>query len=419
MTAPPTASAPGTQLPSGDYRPPADGESGGRVLVYREEFLQPSETFIRDHLLAMPRYSVAALANEVLPRRLEVPGVPLHLTRARGVLGRAVQFAGYRLRAPHDRLVDLATTTTLRRLAPDLVHAHFGPDAAYVARAANRLHVPLVATFHGFDLTKSAEAMRGARVAYDVYLDMGAALFGRLSAILTVSDFLRRILVERGVDPDRIDVIPCGVDTASITWTPVRPDGPVVFVGRLTAKKGVADLIEAVGSVPDRPQVVVIGDGPLRAELEAQAARLRVEVDFRGVQSSAQVAAAMQSASLVAMPSRRAHTGDAEGLGVVALEAAAAGRPVVGYVHGGLPEAVLDGVTGRLVPEGDVAALARALVELRADPAAMQRYGTAAREHVRTTFERSALLSRVAEVYDRVLHPDSRAAAAPTPVGRA
>ena len=116
----------------------------------------------------------------------------------------------------------------------------------------------------------------------------------------------------------------------------------------------------------------------------------------------------MQAASLVAMPSRRAHTGDAEGLGVVALEAAAAGRPVVGYAHGGLPEAVLDGVTGRLVPEGDVAALARALTDLRADPEQMQRYGTAAREHVRATFERSVLLGRIADVYDRVLHRDSR-----------
>lgn len=393
-----------------DFRPPVGEESAGRVLVYREEFLQPSETFIRDHLVDMPRYSVAALANELLPRRLDVPGVPVHLTRASGPLAKAVQFGGYRLGAPTGKLVEIVTRSTLRRLKPDLVHAHFGPDAAYVAAATNAEGIPLVATFHGFDVTKTAEALRGQRLAYDIYLDMGPALFPRLAAIITVSDFLRRELVARGVAADEIDVIPCGVDTSSIAWTPVRPDGPVVFVGRLTAKKGVADLIRAISLMREPPSLVVIGEGPLRGELETLAVSLRVAVDFRGVQDSGQVALAIREASLIAMPSRRAPTGDAEGLGVVALEAQAAGRPVVGYAHGGLPEAVIEGETGRLVQEGDVGALADALVQTLSRHDLLADYSRAGRRHVEQKFERRVLLGRVADVYDRALDNRRRSA---------
>ncbi len=405
---PPCRRSGGLTVVSSDYRPPVTDQSPGRVLVYREEFLQPSETFIRDHLVDMPRYSVAAMANELLPRRLEVPGVPVHLTRARGPVAKAVQYGGYRLGAPKAKMVEIVTRATLRRLKPDLVHAHFGPDAAYIATATTAERVPLVATFHGFDLTKSAEALRGQRVAYDVYLDMGPALYPRLAAIITVSDFLRRELVARGVDADDIDVIPCGVDTSSIAWTPARPDGPVLFVGRLTAKKGVADLIRAIGLMPEPPPLVVIGDGPLRTELETLAAALRLAIDFRGVQDSEEVAGAIREASVVAMPSRRAPTGDAEGLGVVALEAQAAGRPVVGYAHGGLSEAVLDGETGRLVREGDVKALAAALEQVRSRPDLLADFAGAGRRHVERNFERSMLLGRVADVYDRALDQHRR-----------
>ena len=382
------------------YRPTTGGPSSGDVLVYREEFLQRSETFIRDHLVEMPRYRVAALARTVLPNGLRVPGVPLHLTRARTTAGRAVQFAGYRAGADHTRLLDLATRSTLSALKPDLVHAHFGPDAALVARAAVSHGVPLVATFHGFDLTKTPEALRG-RMTYEHYLEMGDALFGKLAGIITVSNFLRTKLLARGVDPSRIEVIACGVDTSTVRFVPPPVHGPVLFVGRLTAKKGVDDLIRAAASLPDPPDVVVIGDGPMRSSLEDLASSLRVRVDFRGAATSGEVRAAMANASLVAMPSKRAPSGDAEGLGVVALEAAATGRPVVGYRHGGLPEAVVDGSTGRLVSEGDVRGLAEALEATLSDPTDRARMGAAAREHVSNTFERAPLLARVADVYDR------------------
>lgn len=384
------------------YRPPAVGPSTGRVAVYREEFLPRSETFVRDHLMDMPRYSVAALTNELVDAGLEVPGVPVHLTRGQSVIDRAAQFAGYRMGSSRVRMIQHATSRTLHALRPDVVHAHFGPDAALIADATTRLHIPLVATFHGFDLTKDDASMRGQRLSYDVYLERGDALFQQLAAIITVSGFLRDILLGRGVDPSKISVIACGVDTSEIPWTPPVVDGPVVFVGRLTKKKGLDDLIRALSSMSHPPELVVIGAGPGEEALVALATELNVDVDFRGARSSTEVAAAIRRSCLVAMPSKRAPSGDSEGLPVVALEAGAAGRPVVGYAHSGIPEAVLDGVSGDLVPEGDVAGLAAAISALRADPDRALRYGRAGREHVERHFERQDLLHRVADVYDRV-----------------
>ena len=223
-----------------------------------------------------------------------------------------------------------------------------------------------------------------------------------MSAVVTVSRFLKARLVEQGIEAGRISVIPCGVDTSMFDWTPHRPGGPVLFVGRLVEKKGVGDLLEAVHASHISRRVVVIGDGPLRAQLEQQASRLRLDVRFEGVMDSGSIRSAMQAASVIAMPSRTAANGDAEGLGVVALEGAASGRPVVGYRHGGLPDAVIDRVTGRLVDEGDSRALGRALCEVLDDPVLADRRGRAGREHVARNFERSALLSRVADVYDSV-----------------
>jgi len=385
------------------YRPSAEGAGDApSVLVFREDFLALSETFVRDHLLELPRYRVAALARSLNHPTLSVPGVPVHLLRARSVIGRAGQFTGYRLGFADSRLVTAAAREVLRTLRPDVLHAHFGPDAALVSVAAARAGVPLVATFHGYDVTQDHDSLRGGRTANTLLVDDWAAVVGRLAAVITVSSFLRDRLVDRGVPADKISVIACGVDTAAIPWSPPVVGGPVVFVGRLVEKKGLADLLDAVARLDRRPRIEVVGDGPLRAQLEARARRLGVDATFLGSLPTPRVVEAIRSAAVVAMPSRTASSGDTEGLPVVSLEASAVGRPVIGYRHAGMPEAVLDGSTGVLVAEGDVDALGRALGRALDDPDGLLRMSRAARAHVQSRFDRADLLARVADVYDRV-----------------
>jgi len=391
------------------YRAALGGSSEApRALVFREDFLALSETFVRDHLLEMPRYRVAALAASLNHPTLPVPGVPVHLLRAGSLAGRARQFAGYRLGVAQSRMVTAAAREVLDALRPDVLHAHFGPDAALVSAAAAAARVPLVATFHGYDVTQDPESLRGGRTANTVLVDDWARVIERIAAVITVSSFLRDRLIARGVPSDKISVVACGVDTAAIPWSPPVVGGPVVFVGRLVEKKGLADLLDAVAGLDRRPRVDVVGDGPLRVELEARARRLGVDAHFLGSLPTPRVVETIRSGAVVAMPSRTASSGDTEGLPVVSLEASAAGRPVIGYRHAGLPEAVLDGSTGVLVAEGDVAALARALGGALDDPVALLGMSRAARAHVVSRFERSDLLSRVADVYDRVRRPAPR-----------
>ena len=379
----------------------ADGQRP-RVVVYRDDFLSPSETFIRHHVLEMPRYSVRVLTSRRVSPTLEVPGVPVEVIRPGPVLGRAVQGVGRRLGVSSSTMAWIAALRHLSHDRPDVLHAHFGPDGALVAPAARLLRIPLVVTFHGFDVTKDRSAFALWRATNQAYVWRWPALVSSMAAVITVSTFLKERLVEQGIEPGRISVIPCGIDTSAFEWTPYRADGPLVFVGRLVEKKGVSDLLDAVHTAGISRRLVVIGDGPLRARLEQRAKDLRLDVRFEGVRDSRSIRLAMQSASIVVMPSKRAANGDAEGFGVVALEAAASGRPVVGYRHGGLPEAVTDHVTGRLVTEGDSQALGQVLHGVLEDPVLADRLGRAGREHVERNFQRSALLARVADVYDSI-----------------
>jgi glycosyltransferase involved in cell wall biosynthesis len=163
-------------------------------------------------------------------------------------------------------------------------------------------------------------------------------------------------------------------------------------------KKGLGDLIEAMalvlGELPGA-RLLVVGDGPLRAELEARAGALGGAVRFAGWLGPAAIRREMERASVLCVPSRRGADGDAEGLPMVICEAGERGLPVVATRHSGIPEAVADGRTGLLAEEGDVAGLARQLVAVLADRGLREGLGAAARRTVEREFDvarQSALL---------------------------
>ena len=146
--------------------------------------------------------------------------------------------------------------------------------------------------------------------------------------------------------------------------TPVPDEGPVVAVGRLMAEKGFDVLIEAVALLPadERPEVVIVGDGPDRALLEALALRRDVSATFPGAVPPSEIGEWYRRARLVCVPSRR------EGFGMVVPEALAAGRPVVASAVGAAPAFITDGTNGHLVPPDDAVALSDALATaLRSD----------------------------------------------------
>ena len=175
------------------------------------------------------------------------------------------------------------------------------------------------------------------------------------------------------------------------------PDRYVLFVGRLVAQKGVAGLLDALAGT--EIPLVLVGDGPLMPTLVRQARARGSEgrMRFLGRLPVAQMRAIYRGAELLALPSL------AEGMPFVVLEAAAAGLAVVATRVEGIEEVVQDGVTGRIVPIGDGAALKEAICTLFADPERARRLGEAARQRVAAKFSWEAVAKTTADAYRAVI----------------
>jgi glycosyltransferase involved in cell wall biosynthesis len=224
---------------------------------------------------------------------------------------------------------------------------------------------------------------------------------------LTVSDALRQRAAEQGFPQDRLVTHYNGVDLDTFHPAPAPPaERTVLHIGRLVEKKGTALLIDAFARVADSfpdASLAIVGDGPLCAALERQAAPLAGRVRFLGYRPPEEVAGLIRNAWLLAAPSLTARDGDAEGLPNVVVEAAASGVPVVASAHAGIPEAIEHEASGLIVPEGQVAPLAEALHRLLASADLQRGYGRAGRKLAETRFDARRQAERLEQLYDEVV----------------
>lgn len=241
--------------------------------------------------------------------------------------------------------------------------------------------IPYILYVHGEEITTRYNA--------------GSFGFGReaalraADAVIAVSRFTRTTLIEQmGVAPERVCLIENGVDTTRFSPGPddagfrrkfgLEGKRLVVGVGRLVHRKGFDHTILAWPAVhrahPDA-QLVIVGDGPQRAELEAlaQASGVAESITFAGSVSDGELVAAYRSADLFVMPNRTLPDGDTEGFGLVFLEANACGRAVVGGRAGGAVEAVRDGESGVLVDGEKIDEIAAAIGAILGDDALRRR----------------------------------------------
>jgi D-inositol-3-phosphate glycosyltransferase len=281
----------------------------------------------------------------------------------------------------------------------DLVHSHYWLSGLAGLDLARRWDVPLVHMFHTLGAIKNAVA-RGSgdtepaeRLAAEIRIAAGADR-------IVASNLVERadLVWHVGADPGRVRVIPCGVDVELFRPRPqaaararlgLDAEHVLLFVGRLTPIKGLETLLRALavlrsdGFAASRVALLVVGgtkgDSDDGAHLRRLAQDLGVAawVDFRGPQPQEALTDYYAAADLCIMPSRY------ESFGMVALEAMASGLPVIASRAGGLAVTVQDGTTGRLVPEGDVTALARAVTGFLVDDVARRTLGARAVEWAR------------------------------------
>lgn len=292
----------------------------------------------------------------------------------------------------------------------DLVHAHLGEDLAVLPlarRIAADRRLPLVVTVH----TSLRHTLPVIDARSAVLKVVGGAVErsaeAAASAVITLTPRLAARLLGDGVDRHRLHVIPSGVERSVFAGAgrdpfPGIPHPRVVFVGRLHPQKQVETLVRAAPLLAaPGVQVVIVGDGPDRAALEAIADPALVH--FTGFLPHDHVPAVLAHADVFVLPSRY------EELGSVLVEAMHSGLPIVASDTGGIPDAISHGVNGLLVPPGDPAAVARAVDLLLRDRDLARGLGDRAREKA-AAYDWEVLADQVLDVYRSVLGTRARVA---------
>jgi colanic acid/amylovoran biosynthesis glycosyltransferase len=284
---------------------------------------------------------------------------------------------------------------TLRERDTDHVHAHFASYPALAAWVCHRLTgTPYSFTAHAHDLYVEPLGVR--RRAADA------------AFVVSISAFNRHLLRNLAPESAPIHVVHCGVGTDMYRFgSRVPPSNGTVralCVASLREKKGHRVLFEALaqeGPGLSRIELDLVGDGPLRQELEHEAERLGLtrRVRFHGALTEQAVARMLEEAHLFVLPSVIERNGDTEGIPVALMEAMAAGVPVVASRLSGIPELVRDGVTGLLADPGDARGLARKLSELLANPEAAITRAASARVLIEQEFSLDSNAARLATLF--------------------
>jgi glycosyltransferase involved in cell wall biosynthesis len=228
------------------------------------------------------------------------------------------------------------------------------------------------------------------------------------AAVVTVSDYNLRYLAERFPDA-RAPIVRIynGVDLDAFPWAaPGAHADEILAVGRLVEKKGFHILIEAVRNLVAEGRPVrcrIIGSGEEEADLGAQIAACGLEdyVTLAGPMPQAAVKVAMRQAAMLVCPCVVGADGNRDGLPTVLLEAMALGLPCIGSDVTGIPEAIVDGRSGLIAPEGDAPALAGAMARLLDDPALRARLSVAARRAIERDFDIRRNVPEIGAIFDR------------------
>jgi len=319
-----------------------------------------------------------------------------------------------------------------RKWHPDVIHAHWPFPHAYIALGAAKLFkIPLVLNFHGAELLLIRKK-KWVKPLLKFAIGQAQAIFANSSFTAGKIKALRNVDVEWSpygttleerretrdesnalCHPERNVVEP--KDPVTIVPHPVNGKFKILFVGRHIERKGICYLIEAAKHLPrDKFEIRIVGVGDLTEQLKQQAALLderretkdertqSASIIFTGKLSPEDLANEYKTANVFTLPAIVDHKGDTEGLGVVLIEAMELGLPIVASNVGGIPDVVVDGESGILVPEKDPVALADAFKRLEADPTLIQKLLAGARKRIEECFTWDGIIERQIEVYKRL-----------------
>jgi colanic acid/amylovoran biosynthesis glycosyltransferase len=297
----------------------------------------------------------------------------------------------------------------LIRRDPDLIHVYFGNTGVHLLPLLSKWDRAWVVSFHGMDVQR-----RPKEKGYDRKL---TEVLQRAPLVLVRSQSLAKRLHDLGCSPDKIRLNRTGIPLQNFPWiersVPVDGQWQLVQACRLVEKKGLLTTLGAFRRfIADYPKarLVIAGEGPMKEALMRRINELSLgnQVALTGFLNQDDLRRVYADSHIFMHPSELAADSNQEGIPNSMLEAMASGLPVVATRHGGIPEAVQEGVDGILVPERDEPALYEALVKLRSQPDLWRQMGKQASRSVAQNFEQSQQIQKLESVYAEAIEMASR-----------
>jgi colanic acid/amylovoran biosynthesis glycosyltransferase len=285
-----------------------------------------------------------------------------------------------------------------------LLHIYFGQIAVHLLPLIRAWQYPSIVSFHGADVMVD--------MSKPTYREATLQMLDAVTVVLVRSESLRRAVVDLGCDPKKIEIQRTGIPLEEFPFrdraVPKNGEWQFVQAGRLIEKKGLPVTLSAFSTfLKQHPNatLTIAGEGPLLPDLQKFAAELGItdRVSFTGFVSQEQLREIYYRSHIFLHPSQTGRDGNQEGIPNSMLEAMATGLPVFATEHGGIPEAIENGVSGVLVPERDDEALTQALLNAAHDPGLLSRIGHGGAAAVRKKFDLQQQAQRLEEIYLRVI----------------
>ncbi|MBO8170771.1 MAG: glycosyltransferase [Bacillaceae bacterium] len=357
-----------------------------RIAFVRTRYLPPSETFIYEELKNIKHYK------------------PIVYTRKRMNLSR-FPYKKIKTLPKHPR----SMARKFKRNNIKLIHARFGTAGVKCVKVKRFYRVPLLTSFHGFDLPVKKNKRKS-------YLRQLPRLFRKGDRFTVPCHFMKNQMKKLGCPSHKIEVLYSGIDLNRFPYEEREPrteNVRIVGVGRLHKKKGFKYLIKAFKKVLDvhpTAELVIIGKGDERKNLKQKIKQYNLgdHVKLKGEKKHHEITKELKRADIFCLPSITTSDGNHEGIPNAIKEAMATGLPVVSTWHGGIPELVTDEVDGYLVREKDVDGLADRLITLIENPELRLEMGVNGRYKVVEQFNSARQVKQLESIYKKLIRKGGR-----------
>ncbi len=380
-----------------------------RVVHFTRTFLHRTETFIYTQLTHLPPEKAFVLACEAQNQE-RFPGIDY---RAFSMQPESWQKRWSRFNYRHLRRLTSYERQyyfqQLQSLQPDIIHAHFAVDAAYIIDLCQQTKHPLVVSCYGYDISSFPHKYLGWGGRYLQQVWRNA------DCVLAMSNDMRSDLLSLGCPDKKIRTHYHGINLTRFTYSE-RTNGNahlrLLFAGSLANRKGVEDALRAYAQLSDRyPQLEmrILGAGYLRPKLDQLVSEwgLVSRVTFGGFVPHENVQDELSNAHIFCHPSWTLENGDKEGIPGTIVEAMASGLPIVSTRHAGIPEMVRDGEDGLLVAERDIDGIAGAISTLVDNPNLRSQMGRNAALHARQKADAVLLTKELEAIYQEVMDAEN------------